>query len=289
MGPRAGLWPTLARMRLRLDLAYDGTDFHGWAAQPGLRTVEGELTSALTTILRLDEPARFTVAGRTDAGVHAAGQVVHVDLEPDELDRARGHSGRPAEQALVTRLCGLLPPDVTVHAAQQAPPGFDARFAATSRRYRYLIADDEARVNPLRRHEVVALRARLDVEAMNAATAKLLGLRNFAAFCKKREGATTTRTLLRYDWQRREDGLVEATVVADAFCHSMVRALIGALAPVGAGQRGVDFPAEVLTAAARDPRVKVMPAHGLNLVEVTYPEPDALAARVLESRARRED
>lgn len=288
-GSPSGLWLTLARMRLRLDLAYDGTDFHGWAAQPGLRTVEGELTSALTTILRLDQPARFTVAGRTDAGVHAAGQVVHVDLEPEELDRARGHSGRPAEQALVTRLCGLLPPDVTVHAAQEAPAGFDARFAATSRRYRYLIADDEARLNPLRRHEVVALRTRLDVEAMNAATAKLLGLRNFAAFCKKREGATTTRTLLRYDWQRREDGLVEATVVADAFCHSMVRALIGVLAPVGAGQRGVDFPAEVLTAAARDPRVKVMPAHGLSLVEVTYPEPEALAARVLESRARRED
>lgn len=276
-------------MRLRLDLAYDGTDFHGWAAQPGLRTVEGELSRAVATVLRLAQPARLTVAGRTDAGVHAAGQVVHLDLEPQELDRARGHSDRPPEQALVSRLRGVLPADVVVHEVRRAPQGFDARFSATSRRYRYLIADDRVRLDPLRRHEVVALRGDLDVDAMDAASQGLLGLRNFSAFCKKREGATTTRTLLRYDWRRREDGVLEASVVADAFCHSMVRALIGALVPVGTGARDGDFPARVLTAGSRDPRVKVMPAHGLCLVEVGYPEADELAARAAEARARRQE
>ena len=276
-------------MRLRLDLAYDGTDFHGWAAQPGLRTVEGELTAGITRVLRLPEPARVTVAGRTDAGVHALGQVVHVDLDPADLEQARGHSDRPPLQALVTRLRGVLPADVVVHRVSEAPPGFDARFAATSRRYRYLIGDDPATLDPLRRREVVALRTPLDVETMNAATHRLLGLRNFAAFCKKREGASTTRTLLRYDWRRREDGLLEATILADAFCHSMVRALIGALVPVGTGERGVEWPEEVLTQGARDPRVKVMPAHGLCLLEVAYPPAEQLAARAHEARARREE
>ena len=183
----------------------------------------------------------------------------------------------------------MLPPDVVVHRVARAPEGFDARFSATSRRYRYLVSDDPASLDPLRRREVVALRTRLDPEAMNAATERLLGLRNFAAFCKKREGASTTRTLLRYDWRRREDGLLEATVLADAFCHSMVRALIGALVPVGAGERGVEWPEQVLTEGVRDPRVKVMPAHGLCLVEVTYPDAEKLAARAEETRARREE
>ncbi|HIZ98933.1 MAG TPA: tRNA pseudouridine(38-40) synthase TruA [Candidatus Janibacter merdipullorum] len=276
-------------MRLRLDLAYDGTDFHGWAAQPGLRTVEGELTEALTRVMRLPEPARVTVAGRTDAGVHARGQVVHLDLDPADLDRARGRSDRTPLAALETRLRGVLPGDVVVRSAAEAPEGFDARFSATSRRYRYLVADDPATLDPLRRREVVGLRAPLDVEAMNAATRHLLGLRNFAAFCKKREGATTTRTLLRYDWRRREDGVLEAVVLADAFCHSMVRALIGALVPVGAGERGVEWPEQVLTEGVRDPRVKVMPAHGLCLMEVSYPPAEQLAARAEEARARREE
>ena len=276
-------------MRLRLDLAYDGTDFHGWAAQPGLRTVEGELTEALTRVMRLPEPARVTVAGRTDAGVHALGQVVHLDLDPADLDRARGRSDRTPLAALETRLRGVLPGDVVVRSAAEAPEGFDARFSATSRRYRYLVADDPATLDPLRRREVVGLRAPLDVEAMNAATRHLLGLRNFAAFCKKREGATTTRTLLRYDWRRREDGVLEAVVLADAFCHSMVRALIGALVPVGAGERGVEWPEQVLTEGVRDPRVKVMPAHGLCLMEVSYPPAEQLAARAEEARARREE
>lgn len=276
-------------MRLRLDLAYDGTDFRGWAAQPGLRTVEGELTAGLTKIMRPPEPVRVTVAGRTDAGVHALGQVVHLDVDPSDLERVRGHSDRPLLATLVTRLRGVLPGDVVVRSAVEAPEGFDARFSATSRRYRYLVCDDPTRLDPLRRREVVPLRTPLDVDAMNAAATRLLGLRNFAAFCKKREGASTTRTLLRYDWQRREDGLLEATVLADAFCHSMVRALIGALVPVGTGEQGPQWPEHVLTAGVRDPRVKVMPAHGLTLVEVAYPPAEQLAERAHEARARREE
>lgn len=276
-------------MRLRLDLAYDGSDFHGWAAQPGLRTVEGELTGAITRILRLPEPIKVTVAGRTDAGVHALGQVVHLDVDPGDLARVRGNSDRPMLATLLTRLRGVLPDDVVVRSVAEAPEGFDARFSATSRRYRYVLADDPARLDPLRRREVVALRTPLDVDAMNAATVRLLGLRNFAAFCKKREGATTTRTLVRYDWQRREDGLLEASILADAFCHSMVRALIGALVPVGAGDRGPQWPEQVLTDGVRDPRVKVMPAHGLTLVEVTYPAAEQLAERASRTRARREE
>ncbi|WP_277454505.1 tRNA pseudouridine(38-40) synthase TruA [Janibacter sp. DB-40] len=276
-------------MRLRLDLAYDGTDFHGWAAQPGLRTVEGELTAGLTRIMRPPEPVRVTVAGRTDAGVHALGQVVHLDVDPSDLERVRGHSDRPLLSTLVTRLRGVLPGDVVVHSAVEAPEGFDARFSATSRRYRYVVCDDPTRLDPLRRREVVPLRTPLDVAAMNAASTRLLGLRNFAAFCKKREGASTTRTLLRYDWQRREDGMLEATVLADAFCHSMVRALIGALVPVGTGEEGPLWPEQVLTHGVRDPRVKVMPAHGLTLVEVAYPPASQLAERAHQARARREE
>jgi len=274
-------------MRLRLDLAYDGTDFHGWAAQPGLRTVEGELTAALGRVLRLPQDPSVTVAGRTDAGVHAAGQVVHLDLAEEVLAGAAGRSDRDPLDALLTRVRGVLPPDIALHRVARAPEGFDARFSPLQRRYRYLISDDPAGFDPLRRRDVVALRTPLDPGVMTEASALLLGLRDFAAFCKRREGATTTRTLLRYDWRRTPDGLIEATVVADAFCHSMVRALIGALVPVGTGQRDLRWPLEVLGAGVRDPRVKVMPAHGLSLVEVTYPDAARMAERAATTRARR--
>ncbi|WP_372430376.1 tRNA pseudouridine(38-40) synthase TruA [Janibacter melonis] len=284
-GPHHAVGPFV--VRLRLDLAYDGGGFAGGAAQPGLRTVEGELTSALETICRTSG-VRVVVAGRTDAGVHAAGQVCHVDLPPEALEAARGRRERSPQEALLARLRGVLPPDVALHAVTRAPEGFDARFSALQRRYRYLIGDDPGRRDPLRRHDVVALREPLDVAAMDEAATAMLGLRDFAAFCKRREGATTTRTLLEHSWRRTEDGLVEGRVVADAFCHSMVRALVGAVVPVGQGRQGTGWPLEVLTAGVRDPRVKVMPAHGLSLVEVSYPDDDRLAARAREARARRD-
>ncbi|WP_425440337.1 tRNA pseudouridine(38-40) synthase TruA [Phycicoccus duodecadis] len=274
-------------MRLRLDLAYDGTAFSGWAAQPGMRTVEGVLSQALTTVLRAPDPVRLTVAGRTDAGVHARGQVAHADVDAAAYAALPGRSDRAPGAAAVTRLNGVLPGDVVVHAVAPAAPGFDARFSALRRRYRYRVLDDPAALDPLRRHDTVVVRDRLDAPAMDAAARQLTGLRDFAAFCKRREGAGTVRTLLEYSWQRGDDGVLEATVVADAFCHSMVRALVGAVVPVGEGRRPREWPAQVLTAGVRDPAVKVMPAHGLSLEEVTYPADDELAARAREARAVR--
>jgi len=263
-------------VRLRLDLSYDGTDFRGWATQPGLRTVQGEVESAIATILRLDEPVRLTCAGRTDAGVHARGQVAHVDL--DDVDPV----------ALERRLRRLLPRDVQLRGLSVAPDGFDARFAALERRYVYRICDAPAGPDPLRRATIVRVGRRLDVEAMNAAADLLVGQHDFAAFCKRREGATTIRTLLELRIVRDGD-LVETTVRADAFCHSMVRALMGALVAVGESRCEPRWAGEVLTGATRDARVTVMPAHGLVLEEVVYPDGEGLAIRARESRRRRDE
>ncbi len=274
-------------MRIRLDLAYDGTDFSGWAAQPGRRTVEGALSEALTTVLRAAEPVRLTVAGRTDAGVHARGQVTHADIEPNAWERLPGRSDRPPSAAAVARLAGVLPDDVVVRSAVPAPEGFDARFSALWRRYSYRLVPDRSRLDPLRRRDSVALDGPLDAAAMSEAAAGLVGLHDFAPFCKRRDGATTVRTLLDYRWDEAADGAVVATVRADAFCHSMVRALVGAVVPVGLGRAPVGFPAEVLRGGIRDPRVKVMPARGLVLEEVAYPPDGHLAARAEEARTTR--
>lgn len=262
-------------MRLRLDLSYDGAQFHGWAAQPGLRTVQGEVEAALATILRLESPAPLTCAGRTDAGVHALGQVAHVDLD-DTTD----------VESLAHRLRSLLPDDIRLRALAPAPPGFDARFSALERRYVYRLRDRGAG-DPLARGHVVDWPRELDVEAMNAATEPLLGEHDFAAFCKKREGATTIRTLLALSSERRDDGVLETTVRADAFCHSMVRSLMGALVAVGERRFAPDWTETLLASAVRDARVRVMPAHGLVLEEVVYPPDEALAARASEARHHR--
>jgi tRNA pseudouridine38-40 synthase len=279
--------PEPERLRLRLDLAYDGTDFNGWAAQREQRTVEGELVAALTTVFRAAPALRLTVAGRTDAGVHARGQVAHVDVDPDSWSALPGRSSRTPGRAALARLRGVLPPDIVVRSVEVAAPGFDARFSALSRRYRYRICDDPARLDPLRRRDTVLVPDGLDVDAMAEASRPLVGLHDFAAFCKRREGATTIRTLQEYAWRRTEDGIVEARVVADAFCHSMVRALVGAAVAVGEGRYAVDLPAEALAAEVRDPRLKVMPAHGLSLEEVDYPPDGELASRAGVARAMR--
>src|SRR5690349_9362703 len=207
--------PDAATPRVRLDFGYDGTDFSGWAAQPGLRTVEGELSAALTTLLRAPEPVRLTVAGRTDAGVHARGQVAHADVDPTAWAAVPGRSDRTPEEAAASRLRGILPADVVVHAVSRAPEGFDARFSALRRRYLYRLCDDPAALDPLRRRDTVLARRPLDVDAMHEAAQRLLGLHDFGAFCKRREGATTVRTLLDYSWHRFDDGVLGATVVAD--------------------------------------------------------------------------
>jgi tRNA pseudouridine38-40 synthase len=273
-------------MRVRIDLGYDGTDYAGWAMQPDLRTIEGVLSAGLGQVLRLPEPPRLAVAGRTDAGVHARGQVAHADLPEEAVAAAQGRGGPDPLAALRHRLAGVLGPDIVIHRVSAAPAGFHARFAALRRRYAYRICDDASTLDPLRRREVLLDRRPLDVEAMNQAASNLLGLNDFAAFCKRREGATTRRTLLDFSWARAE-GLVEATVVADAFCHSMVRALVGAVREVGRGRRPVRWPVEVLGTGVREPSSPVLPAHGLCLEEVTYPTDSMLAHRVSESRASR--
>ncbi|GAB2914703.1 tRNA pseudouridine(38-40) synthase TruA [Nonomuraea fastidiosa] len=275
-------------VRLRLDLAYDGTDFSGWARQPGLRTVQGEIEQALGRILRLDAPAMLTVAGRTDAGVHARGQVAHVDVPEAALKELDGNRGPLSVDerlsVLVRRLGGVLDPDVRIYRVSVAPEGFDARFSALFRRYAYRVGDAPGGVDPLRRREVVWHNRPLDIDALNAAAQRLLGEHDFAAFCKKREGATTIRELQRLDWTREPDGVLVATVVADAFCHSMVRALVGSLLAVGDGRRPVEWPGEVLRRGVRDSGVHVAPAHGLCLEEVRYPDDAELAARAAATR-----
>ncbi|MCW2867140.1 MAG: tRNA pseudouridine synthase [Marmoricola sp.] len=273
-------------MRLRLDLAYDGTSFHGWAVQTGLRTVQGELEAALRMILRTDD-ARLTVAGRTDTGVHARGQVAHVDLDPALLEAARGRSREDAPSTLTRRLNGLLDPDVRIHRVAAAPAGFDARFSAVWRRYAYRIADGPELVDPLVRSHVLVREQRLDLGAMNEAASVLLGQQDFASFCRRREGATTIRTLQDLRWDRDPAGLAVATVRADAFCHHMVRSLVGCLVAVGEHHRSPEWVGDILAGRRRDPSVTVARAHGLTLEEVAYPDDAQLAARAREARAVR--
>ena len=273
-------------MRLRIDLAYDGTDFHGWAAQPGLRTVQGELTTALETALRAPEVG-LVCAGRTDTGVHARGQVVHTDVDEELLSASAGRSTDPPLDALLRRVNGILDPDVRVRRVVAAAAGFDARFSALWRRYAYRIADAPGSVDPLARGHVLAWPRSLDLAAMNEASALLVGEHDFASFCKQREGATTIRTLLDLTWERDAAGRAVATVRADAFCHSMVRALVGCLVAIGEGRRSPAWAGEILRAQTRDPAVTVVHAHGLTLEEVAYPDDADLAAQAERARTRR--
>lgn len=280
-------------MRIRLDIAYDGTNFRGWARQPGLRTVQGEIEEALERILGGDP--RLVVAGRTDAGVHASGQVAHIDLDAGQIARLprrrRDNDEADAVTALAGRLRGVLGSyaDVTVRSTSVAPEGFDARFSAVWRRYSYRLADATTGYDPLDRLRTTAVRSTLDLAAMDAAAQRLIGLHDFAAYCKAREEATTIRTLLEYDWRRADDGVLVANVRADAFCHSMVRALVGACVAVGEGRIEVDDVVAIRDARMRIPETKVLAARGLVLAEVGYPADDLLAARAEQTRRRRDD
>ncbi len=186
------------------------------------------------------------------------------------------------------RLRGVLPTDIVVHRVVLTSPDFDARFSAIYRRYRYRLCDRAHEVDPLRRFDTVAWRRPLDLGAMQEASAQLVGLADFAAFCRARPGATTIRRLIEFSWSRGpQDGILRARVVADAFCHSMVRALVGAIVVVGEGRQDSGWPAAVLRAGRRDPGVPVMPAHGLTLDEVGYPDQRDYAARSVQARAIR--
>jgi tRNA pseudouridine38-40 synthase len=292
--------PTSKAVRLRLDISYDGTDFSGWAAQPGRRTVAGCLSDALAVLFRHAVP--LVVAGRTDAGVHAIGQVAHIDVASAALaalaprtasaatgSAATGSEGDPlagGRKGLLRRLAGLLPPDVRVRRVSSAPAGFDARFSALRRHYRYLIGVAEWGVEPLRRNDICARRRALDVESMSRAAAALIGLHDFAAFCKPREGAGTVRELQSLA-VHRQDEIVVVDVQADAFCHSMVRSLVGALIAVGEHRAPIGRPAELLASASRVSGVHIAPALGLTLVAVDYPPDAELAERANTTRAIR--
>lgn len=297
-----------AAHRVRLDLAYDGTDFHGWARQPGLRTVQGELEAALAVLLRAPaEAVSLTVGGRTDAGVHARGQVAHLDLTMTQLEKWTG-TGRSLASPIVgatsseepsllraRRLNGVLkragatpPPDVVVHSVREVPQQFDARFSALRRRYEYRVRGEGAREDPLTGRYTADVPRALDLHAMRRASESLLGLNDFTSFCKAREGATAVRTLLDFSWRETEDGALAARIEADAFCHSMVRSLVGAVVAVGSGRLTQAGLGELTDARERTSRFAVMPALGLSLEEIAYPPDAELAARAEQTRARRD-
>ena len=303
-------------VRLRLDLAYDGGAFYGWARQPTLRTVQGELEQALHTILRVpaddsDEPLRLTVAGRTDTGVHALHQVCHLDVGESTLDRCVGHMGVPAPEALFRRLSRMVPDDIAIHAVSVAPEGFDARFSALERTYVYRICDDARPVDPRMRGFVLPLDDRLDLDAMNAAAAMTIGLHDFGSFATPNPGGTTIREVKRAHWSRipvsplvpgasggagtaggytvpaAESGLVCFTIVADAFARNMVRSLVNACVKVGQGRKDLNWFAEKMATPLREGSTGPIAPQGLTLEHVAYPAADQLAARAEAIRAKR--
>lgn len=303
--------PPSELVRLRLDISYDGTDFAGWASQPERRTVAGVLAVALGVLFR--GQVAMVVAGRTDAGVHASGQVAHIDVDPGRLatltprdgdPRVRHPEGPPDPSdpdplhpapsnptrgctGVLRRLSGLLPPDVRVRVVALAPAGFDARFSALRRHYHYRIGTAEWGADPLQRSDIWSHRRPLDVATMNAAAAALLGLHDFATFCRPRPGATTIRELQSLTVEQRAE-TVQLRVSADAFCHSMVRALVGALVAVGEGRADIEAPARWLAAGRRTAAFQVAPARGLTLTRVDYPDHHELAARAAATRAVRQ-
>jgi tRNA pseudouridine38-40 synthase len=271
-------------VRLRLDIAYDGTAFAGWAVQAGQRTVAGVIDEALTTVFRT--PVQLRAAGRTDTGVHATGQVAHVDVPADAIPHAYPRTARAGDSEflpLVRRLSRLLPTDVRVTDIVRAPAGFDARFSALRRHYTYRLSTAPYGVDPQQARYVTPWTRPLDVDAMAAASRELVGLNDFAAFCRHREGATTIRDLQRLDWSRSGD-IITAFVTADAFCWSMVRSLVGALLAVGEGRREPAWCASFLTASRRSSEFAAAPPQGLTLVRVDYPPDDQLEARINVTR-----
>jgi tRNA pseudouridine38-40 synthase len=289
-------------MRLRLDIGYDGTDFHGWATQPGLRTVQGELEAALQVLVRAPSGAepRLTVGGRTDAGVHARGQVAHLDVADSRvsavtarrinsvLSAQHGAWQRDTRTDIVSSPKKRAAADAVVYSVHEAPAAFDARFGALSRRYEYRLRGIDSRRDPLTARFTAEVPRHLDFDAMQRASEQLLGLQDFTTFCKAREGATAVRDLQRFDWRIADDGAYAATIEADAFCHSMVRALVGSVVAVGSERITRDELIHLRDARTRTSRFAVMPAHGLSLEEIVYPEDRELAARAEQTRGRRE-
>jgi len=270
------LYPESGFRRLRLDLSYDGTNFSGWAVQPDRRTVQQCIEEAIGTVTQTK--AETIVAGRTDAGVHATGQVIHVDV-PESLDLSD----------LAYKLNRILDEDIRINQIQIAPPAFHARFSALRRYYEYRILDENKVIPPLARFDTEPWYRPLDVDVMNQASALLLGTHNFAAFCKFRDGATTIRTLERYSWRRDNQGFLIGDVVADAFCYSMVRNLVGAIVCVADGRKDASWITTLLEDKERVSDSLVFPGRGLTLYKVDYPTDPELLERAAKTIARREE
>jgi tRNA pseudouridine38-40 synthase len=275
------LFPESGFRRLRIDIAYDGTAFFGWATQPDKRTIQDLVEDAIAQISR--SQVQTIVAGRTDAGVHATGQVIHADL-PDALF-ADGLTYRD----LRYKLNRILDEDLRVMEISDAPEGFHARFSALRRFYTYKILDNNEVIAPLSRYDVAPWYRPLDVDLMNKASALVLGHHDFAAFCKFKEGGTTIRTLEKYEWRRDSEGLLIAEVVADAFCYSMVRNLVGAVVCVADGRKDPSWMAELLANKERVSDSLVFPARGLSLTRVDYPSDQELLDRAKVTIGKRGD
>lgn len=270
------LYPESGFCRLRIELAYDGTNFSGWAVQPDRRTVQQSVEEALSKIARIN--VETIVAGRTDAGVHATGQVIHVDV-PEEMGL----------DDLGYKLNRILDEDVRINKIEIAPPAFHARFSALRRYYEYRILDENKVIQPMARLNTASWYRPLDVDLMNHASALLLGTHDYAAFCKFREGGTTIRTLETYQWRRDRDGYLLADVVADAFCYSMVRNLVGAIVCVADGRKDPEWISTLLENKERVSDSLVFPARGLTLYKVDYPDAAELLERAKKTVARREE
>ena len=270
------LYPESGFLRLRIDLAYDGSDFSGWAIQPDRRTVQAQVEEAIEKIARVR--IESIVAGRTDAGVHATGQVIHVDI-PDSI----------AIEDLAYKLNRILDEDIRINRIEVAPPAFHARFSALRRYYQYRILDENKVIQPLARLNTAGWYRPLDLDLMNQASKLLLGTNDFAAFCKYREGATTVRTLEKYEWVRDSEGFLVADVVADAFCYSMVRNLVGAVVCVADGRFEPSWIKTLLENKERVSDSLVFPARGLTLYKVDYPDAAELLERAKKTVARREE
>ncbi len=263
-------------IRLRGTIAYDGEKFAGWGMQPERRTVQGDLEEVFARLMRTDRLV-ITCAGRTDAGVHSVGQVFHIDVPEDRY---------PGRKDMMFKLNAILSEDLAVTDIDVAPDGFDARFSALSRSYRYLINDGVR--NPVTRRQIYNYGWALDVALMVEAGKYLLGLHDFSAFCKQKEFATTIREVQQLDIYRDDDGVIHFDITADAFCYSMVRAIVGALVDIGAGRREPSWIETYLAGGAKVPAVFVAPALGLTFMKVNYPSDDQLAARILETKHSRD-
>ncbi len=270
------LYPESGFRRLRLDISYDGTNFSGWGIQPDRRTVQQSVEDAISTVAQAK--AETIVAGRTDAGVHATGQVIHVDL-PESLELTD----------LAYKLNRILDEDIRINQITIAPPAFHARFSALRRYYEYRILDENKVIPPLARFNTESWYRPLDVDVMNQASALLLGTHDYAAFCKFREGATTIRTLETYSWRRDSQGFLIGDVVADAFCYSMVRNLVGAIVCVADGRKDSSWISTLLENKERVSDSLVFPARGLSLYKVDYPSDAELLNRAAKTIARREE